>query len=60
MPVTTAIERIEEMLPTLSKPQPAWRVHIERLVAVILLIAAYWPTLRRLHHRLRATLRAGF
>jgi hypothetical protein len=45
--------------PELRTVQPTWRVHIERLVAVILLIAAYWPTLRRLHRRLRATLRAG-
>ena len=45
--------------PELRTLQPAWGVHIERLVAVVLLIAAYWPTLRRLHRRLRATLRAG-
>jgi hypothetical protein len=45
--------------PELRIVQPVWRIYLTRFVAAVLLIAAYWPTLRRLHQRLRATLRAG-
>jgi hypothetical protein len=54
MPVATAIARIEAMLPTLSTPQPAWRVWLERAAAVAMLILLCWRILRRLRRRLRA------
>jgi hypothetical protein len=63
LPVAAAIERIEAMLraePELRLPQPAWRHHLARIVAVIALIAACWGALRRLHptlRRLRSALR---
>jgi hypothetical protein len=47
------------MLPELREGRSAWRSRLERIAAVVLLIIAYWPTLRRLHRSLRATLRAG-
>jgi hypothetical protein len=45
--------------PELRTARPAWRVWLARAAAVLVVILAYWPELRRLHRRLRATLRAG-
>jgi hypothetical protein len=44
--------------PALRSAQPAWRSRLERSVATVLLIVAYWPTLRRLYRQARAVLRA--
>jgi hypothetical protein len=51
LPVTAAIDHIEAMLPNQGKPQPAWLRRVERVAAVVLLIIACWPTLRRLPYR---------
>jgi hypothetical protein len=59
--VATAIERIEEMLRVAGATphSSAWRVHLERITAAVLLIAACWGALRWLQcnlRRLRAAL----
>jgi hypothetical protein len=62
LPVAAAVERVETILGD-ARPQlllhPTWRVAASRAAAVGLLILAYWPVLRRLHRRLRATLQAN-
>jgi T5orf172 domain len=50
-----AIERIETMLRAAGTTphSSAWRSHLERITAAVLLIAACWAALRRLHRNLR-------